>query len=244
MLRPRNFSVMSLSVADAAIELGVSATRVRALIAAGALAARKVSGVYVIDDQVLDELAQRERVAHVRAFSPRLAWASAALADGTRPSWLRHDELSRLRSRMDRVDQSVGAWQARLAARATASARYRIGEALLEPALADERTVRSGESSTGLTTDPFVATTQSIWVCGRDDLASVRQHYGLLPSDTGNLTVRTVEVAGLSSLGTGDGNAFRLIVAADLLESGDARSRYAGTELLAAVLGERLWVRR
>lgn len=48
-------------------------------------------------------------------------------------------------------------------------------------------------------------------------------------------------MTGLTRLGSGDGNAFRLIVAADLLNGRDARARYAGQELLETALGERRW---
>lgn len=50
-----------LTVPQAATRLGVSPARVRALIAAGRLTARKLSGAWVIQERALDARRIRER---------------------------------------------------------------------------------------------------------------------------------------------------------------------------------------
>jgi excisionase family DNA binding protein len=50
---------MMISVAEAARELGISARRVRQLIEAGRLAARKVGKVYVVDSRALEAVRVR-----------------------------------------------------------------------------------------------------------------------------------------------------------------------------------------
>ncbi len=231
-----------LSVAAAADELGVSRARVRALIAAGTLQAMKVADAYVVEEKAVDALAARSRPAHVRSFSRRIAWACAALVDGQHPTGLRADELSRLRARLDRSDGDPGAWQNRLVARAAHSARYRAGPAAVQNLLADGRAVRTGVSATNLVGDPILsAPGADVWVSSDLDQRRLRADHGLLPSTSGNVTIRVAEIDGLRVLGCADGNAFRLMVAADLLDAPDTRTRYAGAELLGTAISERRW---
>jgi excisionase family DNA binding protein len=245
MVCGRTISVMVMSVAQAADELGVGRTRVRALIAQGMLPAEKVSGAFVLDEGDVDALAGRERLAHVRAFSARVAWACAALADGHRPEWVRADELSRLRARLTRAGQHPGAWQMRLSRLPAHSDSYRCGPEQARSLLTDKRTVRTGQSATNLVGDKLVGPSGAdVWVAGEAELAVVSEEFGLLRSSGGgNVTIRVPGASGLPVLGVGDGNAFRLVVAADLLAAPDPRVRRAGHELLAATLGEHRWVR-
>src|SRR5438067_4159754 len=86
-----------VSVADAARELGISAERVRQLIQNGSLAARRVGGRWLVDDESLNRRAQGSRLAG-RPFSPARAWALLALASGECPDWLPDREVRRLRN--------------------------------------------------------------------------------------------------------------------------------------------------
>lgn len=56
------------------------------------------------------------------------------------------------------------------------------------------------------------------------------------PPLTVDVVIRVADVPGLPAVGTGAGDAYRLIVSADLLDSTDARIRSAGEALLRRVL--------
>jgi hypothetical protein len=98
---------------------------------------------------------------------------------------------------------------------------------------------RSGAHARDLVTDRLVGSDRAVvWVPG-DDIAQVLvARFGLLPTARGNLTVRVADVDGLHSVGSGGGDAFRMIVAADLLDLADARSRRAGDALMRRCLSE------
>ncbi len=233
---------MGIGVGDAAERLGVGHHRVRTLIGTGHLAAERVSGVYIIDANSLDALAQLQRPAHVRAFSRRIAWACAALVDGDIPGWVTGSELSRLRSRLDNLPADAGSWAARLRSRAIHTWVLRGGSGQLRSLLANKNVARTGISATNLIGEAQMTADQAeIWVADSAAIRVLRADFGLLPSESGNVTIRVADVPELRGLGTGDGNAFRLIVAADLINGRDARARYAGGELLAATLAERRW---
>jgi excisionase family DNA binding protein len=235
---------MVLGVEEAADRLGVSRHRVRQLIRSRLLAAERVSGRYVVDEAGVDALTQFDRPAHVRSFSRRIAWACAAAADGVAPVWVTHSEAARLRARMDALPSDAAGWVARLRARAANTVTLRAGRMQLPRLLSDERVARSGVTATNVVRDAQVSGDEAeLWVQTDAELSSLRTSLGLLPSTAGNLTIRSAHVTGLTSLGSGDGNAFRLIVAADLLNGRDARARYAGQELLETALGERRWRR-
>lgn len=239
---------MAIGVVTAAAELGVSPARVRALIVSGAIPATKVGRTYVLDEVVLDRLAQRQRPAHVRAFSPRLAWACAAAADGIRPGWITSSELSRLRHRLDSSRADAGVWQARLASLASERIPLRVAATERDALLGDARVARSGQSvlvqaskkwqevALPLDTDMTV-----IWLRTTDELAQLQRKYGMIRAGSGNVIASVAGVDGLPACGDGDGNAYRLVAVADLLSSPDARGRRAGRELLETVLAGRRW---
>ena len=236
---------MVIGVDEAAERLGVGSHRVRQLIGSGLLAAERVSGAYMIDQASLEALTDFERPSHVRSFSRRIAWACAADADGISPDWVTSSEVSRLRSRMDDLSLDAAGWVTRLRARAGNTVALRAGRPQMQALLADARAMRSGVTATNGVGDTQVSAEQAeVWVKDDGDLSSLRASLGLLPTNDGNIMVRTAEVTGLTHLGAGDGNAFRLIVAADLLSGRDSRARYAGQELLEATLAERRWRRR
>ncbi len=88
-----------ITVAAAAARLELSPTRVRALITAGDLPARKLGDQWIIDPDDVDAVATRDRVSG-RPWSPRMAWGFIALAEGREPFDLSAPERSRLRHRL------------------------------------------------------------------------------------------------------------------------------------------------
>ena len=85
-----------VSVQDAADRLGVHRSRVNALIQAGRLHGRKVGGRWLVDRSSLDEWA-RSRLSDGRPFSPRRAWGYLLLLSGEPAAWLDRATRSRLR---------------------------------------------------------------------------------------------------------------------------------------------------
>jgi excisionase family DNA binding protein len=232
---------MVVSVKEAAERLHLGEHRVRALISSGVLHADLIGGRYLVDDSSLEAMEASTRHAYIRSFSRRVAWAAAALADGSRPNWLSYSELSRLRRRMEAAGRDPAAWTARMRGRAGAVATYRAGRAVIGSLHRDQRLAQSGASATNLVTDRQITTTSlDLWCLSTADRDAIRTTYGLLPTARGNVRLQVADVSGLTQLGTG-GNAFRLIVAADLLDAEDARSRSAGRALLDATLAERSW---
>lgn len=233
---------MAVDVLEAARRLGLSQRRVRRLIASGDLPAARIAGRYAIEDDTLDALADRVRPVAVRGFSRRIAWAAAALVDGVEPNWVSASELSRLRRRLSQAGSEPDAWRTRLKARAVATLTYRVAPGNVRRLLSGGSvTTRSGASAHNLVTDrQLAAPIAQVWLAHHRDLPVVEIEYGMLASPAGNVMVRIAEVEGQTSTGPG-GDTYRLIVAADLLDSGDARERRAGRELLRAALLDRRW---
>jgi len=225
-----------LSVTEAAAQTGLSTRRVRALITGGALRATKVGAAYAVDERDLDNFLRHERPAYIRALSPRIAWAAAALLDGVQPTWLRAEERSRLRSRLASAGTSRGTWQAWTARLAQTRMTFKASPDQVEAVMAASSTVRSGRSASNLVTDPLVgAVSATVWTHSLDDVDHLRRTLGLLRSSAGNVTISVPPPFGLPTLGADGRNAFRLVVAHDLLTENDPRAVYAGTALLAAI---------
>jgi excisionase family DNA binding protein len=234
-------SVMVIGVVEAANRLGISERRVRELIMAGDLDAVRVSGRYAIEEDTLDRLTEQGRPVGVRGFSRRIGWAAAALADGVRPAWVSQSELSRLRRRLSRPDIDTDSWRARLTARAAFTGRYRISSSNLQRLLDTKQVTRTGVSARNLVTDRQIGLGDgAVWLVHRSELVKVVTDFGLLHSRSGNVIVRTADVDGMMRTGE-NGDTYRLMVAADLLDSTDARGQLAGAQLLHATLAEHRW---
>lgn len=232
---------MDLTTREAASRLGVNQARVRALAAAGTLAARRVGSQWLIDaDSVDQQAALIGAGATSRAMASRIAWAASDLADGGRAGWLNAVERHRVRNRVAGAASAliVQRW---FSARAVSTRRYAVGTDDLEGILGDSDVVATGISAAaayrlGLTNvgagDAYVTATAV------DRL--VRDHF-LIQSTSGNLTLRLVDNdLHLATARTIDGLrvATRLIVGVDLAEDADARTRAAGLSLIDRVLDE------
>lgn len=226
-----------LSVSEAARRTGLSTRRVRALITAGALPATRVGAAYVLDERALDSFLRHERPSNIRALSPRIAWAAAALLDGVQPTWLRTDERSRLRSRLASAGATPGTWRAWTARLAQTRLTFKASPAQVEAVIAASSTVRSGRSASNLVTDPLVgAVGATVWTHTLEDVDHLRRTLGLLRSNAGNVTISVPPPFGLPTLGADGHDAFRLVVAHDLLTEDDPRALNAGNALLAAIV--------
>lgn len=232
---------MELTTREAAQRLGVNQSRVRALVAAGTLDARRVGPQWLIDADSVDRQATFTAAkATGRAMAPRVAWAAADLADGGDAPWLSAAERSRLRKRL-RSASSIDVLRRWLSSRSATVTRYRVGDRDLDALLDSDDVVRTGVSAaaayrlglgTGGAADAYVTT---------DVAARLIRDFFLIESRTGNLTLRVVEhnLHLLTARAVDDQRvSTRLIVAADLADDRDTRTKSAGRDRLAVVLDE------
>jgi hypothetical protein len=100
----------------------------------------------------------------------------------------------------------------------------------------------TGATSSNLVTDPLTDDgSAAVWVSNAEDVDTLISRYGLLPSSRGNLVVKVAGLLAAENLGQDGRNAYRLVVAVDLLDGTAAREQDAGEALLAAVLDEARW---
>jgi excisionase family DNA binding protein len=86
-----------MSVSEAALRLGVDASRVRALAQSGELPAQLVGHRWVLDEAVVERYGAARPLRRAgRPFKPSAAWALLALAGGREVDWCSRPELERL----------------------------------------------------------------------------------------------------------------------------------------------------
>lgn len=220
-----------LTVAEAAEQLGVSGHEVRRLIRTGALPASRVGRTLVIDD---DAVAARARlpIGAGRAFAPRTAWAALWELSGLRADWLDAPGRSRLRSRLASLDadQVVAAARGRAERHA-----LRVLPAYRDRLLHAEGVLVSGMSAAGAVGADVVTTEAADEVyCHADRLAALSREFGLSDRGEANLVVR---VATFEQLPVESRAQMPVaVVAVDLAESSDVRTRRAGLTLLSDAL--------
>lgn len=218
---------------EAAQQLGVHPSRVRALIAAGTLTATRAGDQWLVDVNSLDRHADLLAAgASGRAFAPRIAWAAAALCDGLTDR-LSPAERYRLRSRLIHAGDTGGDMAAMvsrwLSRRSRAVHRYRASERDVADVLGAGGVMATGIStadiygfglSSGSAADAYV-----------DEAARRRleEQFMLIDSERGNLTLRVLD-AKMAAPRTPV--APRLIAGVDLVEDTDARTRAAGAKLI------------
>jgi excisionase family DNA binding protein len=230
-----------LTTREAAERLGVNQSRVRALVASGALTARRAGSQWLVEPDSLDhqkELTQANATG--RGMAQHVAWAAADVADGGGAAWLSASDRSRLRRRLHAA-ASIDVLRRWLSSRASTVVRYRVGERDLDRLLSADGVIRTGVSvadsyhlgfGTGGTGDAYVT-------------ANVADHlvrgFFLIESRNGNLTLRVVE-DNLHLLASRRVDAQRvcprLIVGVDLADDRETRTRAGGRELLRTVLDE------
>ena len=215
-----------LGVSEAAAELGVSARRVRQMLADGLLDGERVGRAWMIASEDLRRIGHsRPRVG--RPWSASSGWAVLALAEG-QASVLSPVERSRAKNRLAQgLDKIVD----RLAARADRRSFY-VHPSVLVELEESPNVVRGGISAAGDVGADIVAQGEfEGYVSGR--------HIGELVSAFGmdeqaarpNVVLRVVDDSAWP-FEPGEKVASRSVVAVDLLESDDPRSRRAGMKLL------------
>jgi excisionase family DNA binding protein len=216
---------MLLSVADAAVELGVSARRVRQLLASGEMDGQQVGRSWVIDGAAINRL-RPKRVG--RPWSAASAWAVLELAAGGDPE-LSPVERSRARKRL--ADNGLDGLAVQLRSRSERRAMYAHPSAL--DRIGDEaEVVRGGVSALDVhDVDLIVSDEAEVYVCS-SKVAGLVDRYALDPhAYRPNLIIRVVD-DDVWPFGEGVNVAPWSVVAVDLLDANDERSRRAGLELI------------
>ncbi len=216
-----------IDVATAARFLDVNQARVRAMIAAGLLDARKVGGRWLLDPASVD----RRRVRDVPAGRPmgaRNAWGLLWIAAGRNPGWLSPWARSRVRRRLR--EEGVVALAPRLHGRASLRA-FRAHPSDVDRIASDGDVVRTGVSAASGHDVPLVAPGQVDLYVHEPDLQHLVERYALQP-ETARPNVTARVVAGLWPFEPGDEIAPASAVGVDLLESTDARTSREGLRLL------------
>jgi len=221
-----------LTVEQAATRLGVSAQEVRRLVRTGVLSARRVGRTLVLSEDVVDERARLD-IAPGRVLSAPVAWATLWELSGERADWLERSGRSRVQARLRATD----------AERLVAATRDRADrhELRVLPAYRDRVLAHEGVVASGLTAADAVgadivaadAAAAEVY-CTAGTLTGLRRDLGLSDRGEPNLVVRVPRFDGLPL--TGRAHMPGAVVAVDLTESADVRTRRAGLDLLADAL--------
>lgn len=226
-----------VTTGQAAQLLGVHPSRVRALVASGALTATRSGTRWLIDADSLDRHADLVTAgATGRPFASHTAWAAAALCDGM-DDQLRADDRYRLRNRLVHAGgagaNTCAQMQRWLSRRATSVHRYRIADRDLKALLVTDGVMATGISAadtyrlglaTGGSADAYVSD---------DTRRAVVDEFVLIDSERGNLTLRVTD-ADIHQAAV----APRLIAGVDLAEGTDARTHAAGCALIDQALSK------
>jgi|SRR6267142_1169377 len=215
-----------ISAQEAASRLGVNAQRVRALAAQGRLPAHKIANRWLFDSALLHDSEARSR-SDGRPFAERHALALLFLASGEEPGWLSGYDSWRLRRYLPRLTRVV----ARLRSRSRAS-YFAAPDSLLRRLISYPNVARSGLSAAEHYGADISARNVIEIYCLQDAAEHLRHRYALreVPEAAANLIIHPIKVpealAGRRIMPVG-------VVAADLLDSSDSRTRRAGRALLS-----------
>ncbi len=215
-----------LSVPEAAEHLGVSSRRVRQMLSDGLIEGHRVGRGWAIEERSMRTAAARRRPAH-RPWTARSAWSVLALANGTEPrcaSYERSRAERRLAAGLPNLLDRLGSRAYRRTFYAHPGTRDRIAG---EPGVVRTAASASPEHGLGIVgSGPLDAYLKS------SDLQAIRDAYVMEErSERANVVFRVVDDQ-LWPFPEGAVAAPPAVVAVDLLESDDERSRRAGAELL------------
>jgi excisionase family DNA binding protein len=214
-----------LSVSDAARALGVNPGRVRQLAVAGQLEAEKVGGRWLVPEAAVAARQAVERPAG-RPLSPRAAWGLLEAAADRSASWLAPSEQRRARVRASGWSLAHWAWACQRRAEVH---RLYVHPSLVDRLALDARVVRSGASARAVAVDVLAVGVVEGYVHVEAFDALVGE-YALAGAGRINVVLR-VPPAELFVFGDEDEAAWP-VVAVDLYDAGDDRSRRAAQSLL------------
>jgi len=218
-----------LSIPEAAEELSLHPSRVRALASEGALPAVKIGKQWAVDRVAVAQRLRREHGAG-RPFEPHNAWALLFLASGDQPNWLNSKELWRFRQIL-RIDGLSGLGP-RLQRRGK-RCDFDVHPGELPYLLEDRALVRSGVSAAGSCELNLVSGAEADGYIAQRHLSKFQRGHALEPVSpgAGNVLLRVIPDRAWH-FSPSQNVAPAAAVGLDLLEDSDPRSQRAGGQLL------------
>ena len=216
-----------IGLADAARQLGVSPRRAHQLVASGQLRGRRIGKSWVLDRFEVSRLARRRRRAG-RPWKPASAWNVLALANGDE---LRASAVDRSRA-AQRLQHGLECLVDRLSSRALDHWFY-AHPAVLPEIAAYPGVVAGGVSALSAHGVDLVAGDQAEAYVRDSQMHDLVSHFALdADSDRPNVRLRVI-IDRDWPFHHGQRVAAAPVVAVDLLDSDDERSRRAAREMLA-----------
>jgi hypothetical protein len=227
-----------LPISQAAVVLGLSAARVRAMAVHGQLTAEKLGDRWFVERAAV-ERRRREGALEGRRFSPRNAWALLSLASGEEVKAIDPSVRSRLKRALSRDGlEKLGP---RLARRAEVRA-FRAHPGELAHLLADSQLVRTGVSAAGAQGLDVVPGFEADGYLRAAHLSKFVARHALEPAGLeGNVRLRVVP-EGAEDFLDGKDIAPQAAIALDLSGEFDVRSAAAGEKALREL--DRSWHER
>jgi excisionase family DNA binding protein len=235
-----------MSVREAAAQLGISSQRVRQLINAGSLPARRSSAGWLIS---ADAVAGRSGSARVgRPVSPRTAWAALCMLSSAlepdlaeppacviRDRRLRHHVLQLLRAMPDPADD-LGRWRLLLGSRGRAERMW--AHPGVSSRLSDDERVRvGGDIAAAHVGEGLSRVPVSDLYVAEPDVEELVADYRLRPDPDGQIRLHVVPASVPHELIPGAaGLVHPAAAAADLLDENDPRARRSALLQLRAML--------
>ena len=219
---------------EAAVALGVSRSRVHALLHSGEIRGRKVGMRWLVDETSVRARAGAPRI-EGRPLSPRQAWAYLLLLSGEKVPWIDASSRSRLRRRIAGIP--VREALPRLRRRAKVH-HYRAGSSAVREIAAAPGFVASGVSASSAVNVPLVVRDQAEGYVSERALVDLVYALALSASDPGSSNV-VLRVSAYPAALRGRKFAPVAAIAADLLESSDQRVRRAGDQLAERLRADR-----
>ncbi|MSV90214.1 MAG: helix-turn-helix domain-containing protein [Actinobacteria bacterium] len=217
-----------MAVGDAAARLGLSASRVRQMLADGVLRGERIGRSWVIEQSAIDAIAD-ERPGVGRPWQPQSAWALLAVAGGDEAEG---SAVERFRARDRLAEHGLAGLVGRLSARCEVR-RFYAHPAVLDDLAGADDVVLGGISAAGhCGADVIAAGVVDAYVKASMVDALIDRYALDERAERPNVIVRVVDDE-FWSFAANERFAPWPVVAADLLESDDARSRRAGAELAA-----------
>jgi len=215
-----------IGVSEAAVELGVSARRVRQMLAGGLLDGERVGRAWMIEAKNLRRVG-RSRPKVGRPWSDASAWAVLALAE-RQASGLSPVERSRAKKRLALGLDKIAD---RLAARADQRSFY-VHPSVLVQLRESSNVVRGGVSAAADVGADILAQGEYEGYVSSRQIVELVSSLGMdEQAARPNVVLRVVDES-VWPFEPGQRVAGRSVVAVDLLESDDPRSRRAGMNLL------------
>ena len=223
---------MEITSRQAAEQLGITQQRIQTLFAAGDVRGRKVAGRLVVDSADIQARLAR-RPGRGRPLAARVAWGMLWELSGERAHWLAASERSRLRTNIRKLNTDEVVLRVRR--RATLH-QYRILPTYVDRLAADAACVASGVSAASAVGADIVAIGfAEIYTARSTHDRLVKQYATMEGGNDANVNLRVLD-DDLIFLLNGRTHMPSAVVACDLMESPEPRTRRAGTLVLSDLL--------